>query len=101
MLHPSGEHHVQTATAPPSATTQTSTATPPLSPSLRIPARAPDGTLRLRGGPIEDRRVRWDQDVIDNEGMGKKKSKGKFIGFELFVYTFALMPDFLLIVSMR
>ncbi|KAK9347388.1 phosphatase inhibitor-domain-containing protein [Lipomyces starkeyi] len=33
------------------------------------------GTLRLRGGPVADRRVRWGDDVIDNEGMGKKKSK--------------------------
>jgi len=40
--------------------------------------RIPDGTLRLRGGPVENRRVRWDADVIDNEGMGKKSSKGLF-----------------------
>ncbi|KAK9451558.1 phosphatase inhibitor-domain-containing protein [Limtongia smithiae] len=33
------------------------------------------GTLRLRGGPVSDRRVAWSDDVIDNEGMGKKKSK--------------------------
>ncbi|KAK9386426.1 phosphatase inhibitor-domain-containing protein [Lipomyces mesembrius] len=33
------------------------------------------GTLRLRGGPVADRRVRWGDDVIDNEGMGKKTSK--------------------------
>lgn len=39
-------------------------------------ARAPDGTLRLHGGPIEDRRVRWGEEVIDNEGLGRKKSKG-------------------------
>lgn len=46
------------------------------------------GTLRLRG---EDnawvsntnreepstRHIRWSEDVIDNEGMGKKSSKGK------------------------
>ncbi|KAI5784674.1 phosphatase inhibitor-domain-containing protein [Geopyxis carbonaria] len=56
-------------TATPSATaTQTST-------NARSSLRSPDGTLRLRGGPVEDRRVRWDSDVIDNEGMGKKKSK--------------------------
>ncbi|KAK9325881.1 phosphatase inhibitor-domain-containing protein [Lipomyces orientalis] len=33
------------------------------------------GTLRLRGGPVSDRRVTWGEDVIDNEAMGKKKSK--------------------------
>ncbi|KAI5801538.1 phosphatase inhibitor-domain-containing protein [Peziza echinospora] len=39
------------------------------------PPRIPDGTLRLRGGPISDRRVTWGEDVIDNEGLGRKKSK--------------------------
>ncbi|KAG1835124.1 phosphatase inhibitor-domain-containing protein [Suillus variegatus] len=34
------------------------------------------GTLRLRGEPRKTRqRVAWDEDVIDNEGCGKKKSK--------------------------
>ncbi len=36
----------------------------------------PAGTLRLRGEPVEDRRIRWAEDVVDNEGMGKKTSKG-------------------------
>jgi len=40
------------------------------------PPRIPDGTLRLRGGPIQDRRVTWGEDVIDNEELGRKKSKG-------------------------
>ncbi|KAF8544035.1 phosphatase inhibitor-domain-containing protein [Trichophaea hybrida] len=56
--------------SPTASGTQTSTSAP-----SAVRTRAPDGTLRLRGGPIEDRRVRWDQGVIDNEGMGKKKSK--------------------------
>jgi len=34
------------------------------------------GTLRLRGGPRRIRpHVAWGEDVIDNEGSGKKKSK--------------------------
>ncbi|KAK7205467.1 phosphatase inhibitor-domain-containing protein [Myxozyma melibiosi] len=33
------------------------------------------GTLRLRGGHLSNRRVAWSDEVIDNEGMGKKKSK--------------------------
>jgi len=34
------------------------------------------GALRLRGGPRRiRRRVAWDEDVVDNEGAGKKKSK--------------------------
>ncbi|KAJ5086297.1 hypothetical protein NUU61_007604 [Penicillium alfredii] len=45
------------------------------------------GTLRLRGDdtpaetsgePSSARHIRWGEDVIDNEGMGKKSSKGKF-----------------------
>ena len=40
------------------------------------PFTLPDGTLRLRGASTDDRRVMWAEDVIDNEGMGKKKSKG-------------------------
>ena len=33
--------------------------------------------LRLRGGPVSRRRVVWDEDVVDNEHMGKKSSKSE------------------------
>jgi hypothetical protein len=36
------------------------------------------GTLRLRGGllvPATRQRVAWDEDVVDNEGCGRKSSK--------------------------
>ncbi|CAG8779280.1 9321_t:CDS:2 [Gigaspora margarita] len=34
------------------------------------------GTLKLRGARLSgDRKVKWDENVVDNEGMGKKKSK--------------------------
>ncbi|KAF9435310.1 Type 1 phosphatases regulator ypi1 [Entomortierella beljakovae] len=33
------------------------------------------GVLELRGESNEGRRVQWDDDVVDNEHMGKKKSK--------------------------
>lgn len=33
------------------------------------------GSLRLRGGPRSTQRVVWREDVVDNEGAGKKKSK--------------------------
>ncbi|ORY32821.1 phosphatase inhibitor-domain-containing protein [Naematelia encephala] len=33
------------------------------------------GVLRLRGGPARRQRVVWAEDTVDNEGMGKKKSK--------------------------
>jgi hypothetical protein len=37
----------------------------------------PVGVLRLRGGPTR-RRVVWRDDTVDNEGMGKKKSKSEW-----------------------
>jgi len=37
--------------------------------------RPPPGTLRLRGGPRASPHVAWDEDVVDNEGLGRKKSK--------------------------
>ncbi|CBF87572.1 PPP1R11/YPI1 family protein [Aspergillus nidulans FGSC A4] len=44
------------------------------------------GTLRLRaegdaqnaGEEMQARHIRWSEDVVDNEGMGKKSSKGTF-----------------------
>lgn len=45
-----------------------------LSPVLRL--SLPSGTLRLRAEPSEQRHIQWAEDVIDNEGMGKKSSKG-------------------------
>ncbi|KAH8998959.1 phosphatase inhibitor-domain-containing protein [Lactarius hatsudake] len=36
---------------------------------------APTGTLRLRGGPRNRRHVAWGEDVVDNETLGRKKSK--------------------------
>ncbi|KAK4496497.1 hypothetical protein PRZ48_012477 [Zasmidium cellare] len=35
----------------------------------------PSATLRLRAEPEPQRRIQWAEDVIDNEGMGKKSSK--------------------------
>lgn len=42
----------------------------------------PAGTLRLRGGPRSGPRVAWDEDVVDNEGLGKKKSKSTCCALE-------------------
>ncbi|KAI0248864.1 phosphatase inhibitor-domain-containing protein [Lactifluus subvellereus] len=36
---------------------------------------ASEGTLRLRGGLRDRPRVAWGEDVVDNEGLGRKKSK--------------------------
>lgn len=37
-----------------------------------------DGVLMLRGGRMRPR-VTWTEDVVDNEGMGKKKSKSEYL----------------------
>ncbi|ORX35793.1 phosphatase inhibitor-domain-containing protein [Kockovaella imperatae] len=33
------------------------------------------GVLKLRGAPVRKQRVMWTDETVDNEGMGKKKSK--------------------------
>ncbi|KAF2642421.1 hypothetical protein P280DRAFT_547903 [Massarina eburnea CBS 473.64] len=60
----------QTA-APLTGSTTTTSTTP--QPVLRLQANS--GTLRLRAEPTEERHIQWAEDVIDNEGMGKKSSK--------------------------
>jgi hypothetical protein len=43
--------------------------------------------LHLRSTPSPDeRRVTWDEDVIDNENMGKKSSKGTATHRLLFIF---------------
>ena len=37
------------------------------------------GALVLKGGDRGRQRVAWGEDVVDNEGCGKKKSKSRFI----------------------
>lgn len=60
---------VNTRTTPANhgSATQLETTTP-------LPHLAP--TLRLRAETTDGRRIHWAEDVVDNEGMGKKKSKG-------------------------
>ncbi|KAK6404338.1 Type 1 phosphatases regulator ypi1 [Oleoguttula sp. CCFEE 5521] len=38
-------------------------------------APTPSATLRLRAPAVERRGISWAEDVVDNEGMGKKSSK--------------------------
>lgn len=58
-----------TRTAEPSTGSRTET-------QIRAQPQAP--TLTLTGAHDRSRgpRVRWDENVVDNEGMGKKSSKG-------------------------
>jgi protein phosphatase 1 regulatory subunit 11 len=39
-------------------------------------ATSSSATLVLRAEPAQQRHIQWADDVIDNEGMGKKSSKG-------------------------
>ena len=34
-------------------------------------------TLILRGAPTEGRRIRWAENVVDNEALGRLSSKGR------------------------
>ncbi|KAF9459945.1 phosphatase inhibitor-domain-containing protein [Collybia nuda] len=56
--------------------TQTITGAPPQEDAgASINPEGPLGVLRLRGGPRNRQRVAWDEDVVDNEGCGRKSSK--------------------------
>ena len=66
------------------------------------------GTLRLRAendsiatdqieDPTPGRHIRWTEDVVDNEGMGKKSSKGKRIWYIEAVSTICLLSLSLLL----
>jgi protein phosphatase 1 regulatory subunit 11 len=74
---------ISTAMASPAGTTRTATPTQEggsrtleVQPQPVLRLSAPAGVLRLRAVPAERRRIQWAEDVIDNEGMGKKSSKG-------------------------
>lgn len=70
-ISPSTRSHRQTALSTTSQTQIETNAAP--HPRLDIPV----GTLRLRATAApNDTRVRWAEDVIDNEGLGRKRSKG-------------------------
>ena len=44
-------------------------------PDAAGPSGGSTGVLRLRGGPRSRPQVAWQDDVVDNEGFGRKKSK--------------------------
>jgi protein phosphatase 1 regulatory subunit 11 len=67
----SGSNNMATRNAPNPSGSTTQVRPQPV---LRL--SAPSGTLRLRAEPAEERHIQWAEDVVDNEGMGKKSSKG-------------------------
>jgi protein phosphatase 1 regulatory subunit 11 len=63
----------QTPQTAPATSGSATTTTNEAGPSVSLPS----GTLRLRGQRTDSgRHIQWAEDVIDNEGMGKKSSKG-------------------------
>jgi protein phosphatase 1 regulatory subunit 11 len=55
--------------------TQTETTAPPIEQQAQTQTQA---ILRLRGARApSSRKVKWREDVVDNEGLNKKKSKGE------------------------
>lgn len=63
----------RSAQAPPASQTTTDTIRPEAAES------SPRVILRLRGGHTSNgRSVQWAEDVVDNEGLGRKSSKGMF-----------------------
>lgn len=68
-LHGTQQQALSLRIGPASSGSQTQTQS---SPSLRRPV------LRLRGElkAKDDRKIQWAEDVVDNEGLGRKSSKG-------------------------
>ncbi|KAG6208575.1 hypothetical protein E4U35_008270 [Claviceps purpurea] len=80
LAGPSSTTQTQTQTQTQSQTrtqTQTQTQTHAQTPqSSSSHAASPPRTLRLRGEhPPRGRSVQWSEDVVDNEGLGRKSSK--------------------------
>lgn len=57
--------------------TQIITQTPTNEAGPSQPATLSTGVLKLRGGPSKKAKVVWSEEVVDNEGMGRKKSKSE------------------------
>lgn len=47
------------------------------------PAPSIEGTVRVRGTGLPGQRVQWTEETVDNEGLGRKKSKSKFRSLSL------------------
>lgn len=75
-------HGSRTVTITPTADTDAgpSTGSPPTS---RSETPSSVGVLRLRGAPARRQHVMWTSDTVDNEGMGKKKSKSRWCAVSL------------------
>ncbi len=68
--------------------TLTVTNAPPIEASSSVPTV---GSLRLRGARRKPR-VAWSEDVVDNEGCGKKKSKSASMSFTFIIVVSDLYP---------
>ena len=68
--HASSAAHTLRPTRAPTSNTPTATQTITSTPVLRLRATAPTEQTRRP-------RIQWAEDVVDNEGLGRKRSKGK------------------------
>lgn len=74
----SNNHHLSLRNSPAPGSSGTATPTSGSQTITTDPTQQPSATLRLRGASpstSSGRRIQWAEDVIDNEGMGKKSSK--------------------------
>lgn len=67
-------HGSRTQTITPTPALEAGTEAGPSRPSAVVP---PTGVLKLRGGTGRKAKVVWSEEVVDNEGMGRKKSKSE------------------------
>ena len=71
-IYASSATHTLRPSRTPSSTTATTTQTLTSTPVLRLRATGPPQEASRRP------RIQWAEDVVDNEGLGRKKSKGIF-----------------------
>ena len=81
--NPSSAAHTFSTT--PSSTTATATQTSTSTPVLRLRATAPS--------PSNRRRIQWAEDVVDNEGLGRKRSKGWFRHKKAIIHPYYFSPQ--------
>ena len=81
MSAPPREQPQQQQRRPPPSQTQTVPAASGSQTTTQAEAQPAPAVLRLRGAhTASDRSVRWAEDVVNNEGLGRKSSKGSELG---------------------
>jgi protein phosphatase 1 regulatory subunit 11 len=81
---PNGQTQLQNNNPPP----QTTTAPRQAVLHLRGATREEEAEAAEASGGETRRRIQWAEDVVDNEGLGRKKSKGLFRPFLFYVSAY-------------